>query len=76
MSENISHLRVVRPGEPPPRARLTKAASLAVDHAELFALSLDSEQLTADDGLRAAYLLGLAQAHMVTLVAILRAVTT
>jgi hypothetical protein len=75
-SGNTSRLRVARPGDPPARLPLNQAAAMAVDSAELFAYSLDGEELTSDGGLRAAYLLGLAEAHLVSLVAILRAVTT
>jgi hypothetical protein len=76
MSENTTHLRLVRPAEAPVRLPLNQAAAMCVDSAELFALSLDGEELTADGGLRAAYLLGIAEAHLVSLLAILRAVTT
>jgi hypothetical protein len=52
------------------------AAAMCVDSAELFVYSLDGEELTADGGLRAAHLLGLAEAHLMSLLAILRAVTS
>jgi hypothetical protein len=75
MSDTIARLRLAQPGDPPARLPLNKAAAMCVDSAELFALSLDGEELTADGDLRAAYLLGLAEAHLVSLLAILRAVT-
>jgi hypothetical protein len=56
----------------PVRPTLSHAAAMCVDSAELFAYSLDGEDLAADDGKRASYLLGLSEAHLVSLVAIIR----
>lgn len=56
-----------RPGE------LPAAASADLDQAELFLLSLERESLGGE--LRAAYLLGLAEAHLANLVEVLRQVT-
>jgi hypothetical protein len=75
MQPTIPHLRLAQPAEPPVCLPLSQAAAIAVDSAELFAYSLDGENLTADGG-RAAYLLGLAEAHIIGLVAILRAATS
>jgi len=76
MSNTIARLRLAHPGAPPARMPLNKAAVMCVDSAELFVVSLDGEELTADGGLRASYLLGLAEAHLTSLPAIPRAVTS
>jgi hypothetical protein len=76
MSETMPRLRLAQPGDPPARLPLNKAAAMCLEQAELFVYSLDSEELTSDGGLRAAYLLGLAEAHLISVVAILRAVTS
>lgn len=54
---------------------LNRAGALRLDQAELFLLSLDTEMLTAD-GLRAAYLLGLAEIHLGNLIELVRAVAS
>ncbi len=59
------------PGGPP---ALRPHASLDLDQAELFLLSLDTE-MTGADLPRAAYLLGLAEAHLANLVELARART-
>ena len=53
---------------------MSRAGALRLDQAELFLLSLDHEMLTAD-GLRPAYLPGLAELHLAGLIELLRAVT-
>ncbi len=76
MPTTIPRLRLARPGDPPAapkRPALNRSASLRLDQAELFLLSLDTEMLTADS-MRAAYLLGLAEAHLANIVEIVRAV--
>jgi hypothetical protein len=58
----------------PGRPVLSRAGALRLDQAELFLLSLDSEMLTAD-GLRPAYLLGIAELHLAGLIELIRSVT-
>jgi hypothetical protein len=53
---------------------LNRAGTLRLDQAELFLLSLDNEMLAAD-GLRTAYLLGMAEVHLAGLIELVRAVT-
>jgi hypothetical protein len=77
MSETVARLRLARPGDPPAQPRkpvLNRSAELRLDQAELFLLSLDTEMLTAD-GLRSAYLLGIAELHLAGLIEIVRSVT-
>lgn len=73
----IPRLRLAGPGDrpvlPPPGLVLSRAESLRLDQAELFLLSLNAEMLTADMP-RAAYLLGMAEAHLADTIEILRAV--
>ena len=56
------------------RPLLNRAASLRLDQAELFLLSLDGEMLTADAP-RASYLLGLAESHLAGMIELVRAVS-
>ena len=76
MQDKIPRLRLARPGDPPfkpARPPLNRAAALRLDQAELFLLRLDNEMLTADSQ-RAAYLLGLAEAHLASMIELIRAV--
>ncbi len=63
-----------QPAAAPDRPVLSRAGALRLDQAELFLLSLDHEMQTAD-GLRPAYLLGIAELHLAGLIELLRAVT-
>ena len=79
MSDTIPRLRLARPGDSPApspaaaqRPALSRAGQLRLDQAELFLLSLDTEMLTADN-LRAAYLVGLAEAHLANMIELIRA---
>ena len=56
------------------RPLLNRAASLRLDQAELFLLSLDTEMLSADAP-RASYLLGLAESHLAGMIELVRAVS-
>jgi hypothetical protein len=82
-SDRPAHLRVARPGElsaqpspasqPPLVRSLNRAATLRIDQAETFLLSLDSE-MRAPDTARAAYLLGVAGSHLANMIELLKAV--
>jgi hypothetical protein len=54
--------------------QLAPHASLNLDQAELFLLSLDAE-MTGADLPRAAYLLGLAEGHLASMIELIRALT-
>jgi hypothetical protein len=56
------------------QVKLTRAGEIDIEQAEAFLLSLDQE-MTGADLPRAAYLLGLAEAHLANCVELLRAVT-
>jgi len=65
------------PPEPDPlRPVLSRTASLRLEQAECFLLSLDAEDLSAYGGLRAAYLLGLAELHLAGMIELIRLVVT